>query len=310
MRRHVSYRTGPFPGRLKTNYAPVVETLIDLYPGTIIDGAREIIDYDIELLRPLSPRRWVRPYIRFGLEGLLPFEPYPLDHAFPLLEWGLNWSIATSAHHHLMFHAAAMERDGRALLLPAVPGSGKSTLSAALAHRGWRLLSDEFGLIAPTTGQVVPLPRAVALKNASIDIIKRFAPEAHLGPVFPKTRKGDVAHMRPPGGEPATTTRTRGAPLGSLSPLPRGSRTNAAADLQIFGLHPPRLQLLQLPSSRRHRLSHAGGSHPTLRLLQLRVRQPGRRYCDARTDAVSLECADGSHPQSAGRGSSGPLGSP
>lgn len=71
-------------------------------------------------------------------------------------------------------------------------------MSAALAYRGWRFLSDEFGLISPTTGDVLPLPRAVPLKNRSIAVIREYLPEAFLGPLFPNTRKGDVAHLRPP----------------------------------------------------------------------------------------------------------------
>jgi HprK-related kinase A len=91
-----------------------------------------------------------------------------------------------------------VERGGQALLLPATPGAGKSTLCAGLAWRGWRLLSDEFGLVRRPQGDLFPLPRAVPLKNESIAVIRSFAPEAFLGPLFPKTRKGDVSHMRPP----------------------------------------------------------------------------------------------------------------
>jgi hypothetical protein len=35
----------------------------------------------------------------------------------------------------------------------------------------------------------------VALKNESIGVIRAFAPQALLGPDFPKTRKGTVAHL-------------------------------------------------------------------------------------------------------------------
>jgi HprK-related kinase A len=83
------------------------------------------------------------------------------------------------------------------VLLPAVPGSGKTTLTAALVSRGFRLLSDEFGVVSLRTGMVLPLVRPPALKNASIDIIKAFAPGVALGPSFPGTRKGTVAHVAP-----------------------------------------------------------------------------------------------------------------
>ena len=64
------------------------------------------------------------------------------------------------------------------MLLPAAPGSGKTTLCAGLSLRGWRLLSDEFGLIRPGTTDLVPVPRPMALKNESIDVIRQFDREA------------------------------------------------------------------------------------------------------------------------------------
>lgn len=194
----ISYRTGPFLISLETDFPPLIETRRWLYPGTEEPSTGQIVDFYIALTRPLSPRHWLNPTILFRLEDATPFEPYPLDHAFPLLEWGLNWCIATQAHQYLMLHSAVVERNGSALILPALPGSGKSTLCAALANSGWRLLSDEFGLLEPITGTILPLPRAVPLKNRSIEVIRQFSPRAYLGPVFEKTRKGTVAHMRPP----------------------------------------------------------------------------------------------------------------
>ena len=106
------------------------------------------------------------------------FNPLPAEQAFPLLEWGLNWCVATQCHQYLILHAAVLERGGRALIMPAPPGSGKSTLCAALVARGWRLFSDELALIEIGGGQIVPLPRPISLKNESIDrIISGFWPE-------------------------------------------------------------------------------------------------------------------------------------
>ena len=116
----------------------------------------------------------------------------------PLFEWGLNWCIARRAHQNLMLHSAVVEKNGRAIILPAFPGSGKSTLSAALGLCGWRFLSDEFGLVRSCDGLLHPMPRPVPLKNESIQVIQEFATSAVIGPLFPKTRKGSVAHLKSP----------------------------------------------------------------------------------------------------------------
>jgi len=160
--------------------------------------APAIADFHVRLSQPGGLHRWWHPQVEFLLDGNAPFMPYPLDHAFPLFEWGLNWSIAMQAHQFLMLHSAVVERNGRAMLLPAWPGCGKSTLCAALVSRGWRLFSDEFGLVRHENGNLVPMPRPLPLKNDSINVIRDFAPDAELGPEFHGTRKGTVAHLRSP----------------------------------------------------------------------------------------------------------------
>jgi HprK-related kinase A len=139
-----------------------------------------------------------RRLVRFSVDGIVPHEDLPAEQALAVLEWGINLVIAFRFHSFLMLHSAVVERHGKALLLPAWPGHGKTTLCTALVHRGWRLLSDEFGLLRQGTTQLVPIPRPMPLKNESIGIIRKFAPEAELGPEIPNTRKGTVAHVRPP----------------------------------------------------------------------------------------------------------------
>jgi hypothetical protein len=48
------------------------------------------------------------------------------DQTYPMFEWGLNWCIASHAHSFLVIHATVVERGGRAMVLPAPPGSGKA----------------------------------------------------------------------------------------------------------------------------------------------------------------------------------------
>jgi HprK-related kinase A len=116
----------------------------------------------------------------------------------PFTEWGLNWCICSYAHQFLMFHSGVVEKAGRAAILAGPPGSGKSTLCAALLARGWRLLSDELALLDPARARLLPIPRPVALKGASIGLIEELLPHLGIGRVFPHTEKGTLAHLRPP----------------------------------------------------------------------------------------------------------------
>ena len=154
-------------------------------------------DLHIDLRRPRGLRRWIRPQVLFQCDSQVPFDPFPADTALPLLEWGANWLIGRRFNNLLILHAGVVERDGFALVMPALPGSGKSTLTAALSLRGWRLLSDEFGAFDLQRRVFRPALKPVALKNNSIGVIRAFEPGVELGPEFAKTRKGTVAHLAP-----------------------------------------------------------------------------------------------------------------
>jgi HprK-related kinase A len=164
----------------------------------VIDGEGGFADFHIGLEQPKGIRRWVQPQVIFAFDGQYPFKPLPVSQAYPVFEWGLNWCVANHYHRFVAVHAAVLERGGLAVVLPGEPGAGKSTLSAALTNRGWRLLSDEMALFFPGTNRLTPIPRPVCLKNQSIDVIRSFAPNAAIGEAYRDTRKGDVAHMRAP----------------------------------------------------------------------------------------------------------------
>lgn len=192
-------RTGPFSFRLRSRIPLVAEGLAELYGQFEVRNAHEAFaDFHVSVNPPANLRRWLRPQAAFSFDGVRPFKPLPRDQAFPMLEWGLNWCVSTQAHHYLIIHAAVVEKNGLAAILPAPPGSGKSTLTAGLVLSGWRLLSDELTLIDRTTGLIQPLPRPVSLKNQSIGVIRQFDPAAYINRPSHDTVKGTVAHMRPP----------------------------------------------------------------------------------------------------------------
>lgn len=219
----VRVRIGPFVTRVRSPHAALASALHHAYAHHHLDDDA-FADFDVSIVRPRGIRRFLRPQANFLLDGHPLFEPYPERLTMPFFEWGLNWCLAGSLHDHLVVHAAVLERGGRVLVMPAKPGTGKSTLCTALAHRGWRLFSDEMALLRPSDGTIEPIPRPIALKGDSIGVIRAFVPEAEIGVLWPDTVKGTVAYVRPPGdavaraAEPALPawivfpTWTRGAP--------------------------------------------------------------------------------------------------
>jgi HprK-related kinase A len=193
----LAIRTGPVAFRLRCELPAVRDFIAMAYAEHPVLEASDFCDHPVELRRVKGLRHWVRPQIRVHHDHAPIFEPMPLGHETPLLEWALNWCVSAHAHQYVVIHAAAIERDGRAIIMPAPPGSGKSTLCAALIHRGWRLLSDELALLSLEDGAIHALARPVSLKNQSIDIIQRFEPRAVLSSRTHDTAKGTVALMKP-----------------------------------------------------------------------------------------------------------------
>ena len=189
--------TGAYRCRVQSDIPAIADELAQLYQHHRLVAAEDFIDFHVKVRRSGGLRRWIRPQALFSVDEVEPFTPLPLAQALPMIEWGLNWCVTAYTHDVLILHAAAVAKNGRAVILPAPPGSGKSTLCAALVNRGWRLLSDELTILRLDTGSIQALARPVNLKNASIDIIRRYAPEAYLTPPVHDTTKGTVALMAP-----------------------------------------------------------------------------------------------------------------
>lgn len=183
--------------RIRSDLQELAVPLKVVYGSFSLETPGGVCDVSATLRRKRGLRRFVRPQLEILIDGVVDFQPFPVDTPLPLLEWGMNYALAQRASWCLLLHAGVVERHGRAILLPAMPGAGKSTLTAALASRGFRLLSDEFGVVGFDDSCMTPLLRPIALKNQSIDVIAQFAPDAVLGPRYPKTHKGTVAHMAP-----------------------------------------------------------------------------------------------------------------
>jgi len=218
----------PFVVRIRSDVASLADDLALMYGEFALHAADDFCDFHVEVMHARGLRRWFKPLAEFSSDGARSFVPLPAQQCYTMLEWGLNWCVAAHAHQYLLIHAAVIERGGQAVILPAPPGSGKSTLCAGLVHRGWRLLSDELALLDMDSGLVHGMARPVNLKNGSIAAIRDFVPEAILTAPVPNTNKGTVALMQAPA-DAARRVREPAAPAWIVLP---SYRAGAAAELQ------------------------------------------------------------------------------
>ena len=71
----------------------------------------------------------------------------------------------------LVFHAAAVTRDGMTLALPASSGSGKTTLAAWLVRRGFNYLTDELVHVPSGSRRIAAFTRPYNFKRPAFELI-------------------------------------------------------------------------------------------------------------------------------------------
>lgn len=98
----------------------------------------------------------------------------------------VNDFVARTTTDVVLHAAAAQAPDGKVVVLPSPPGSGKSTLVAGLAQRGWTYLGDESATIRSRDLSVVPYPKPLDLDSTSLSAL-RLDPTGH-----PTTKARDL----------------------------------------------------------------------------------------------------------------------
>jgi len=125
-----------------------------------------------------------------------------LDHLAP----GIQRELLIEAYERsgclLGVHAGAVGSGGRCILLPGQPGSGKSTLTAALMHSGYTYLTDELALVMRQGHAVHGLPVSLGLKSGAWDALSSRFPEIAELPTHRQADGTSVRYLRPRGTQP------------------------------------------------------------------------------------------------------------
>ncbi len=189
---------GAISVRVRSQLPEFAEVLHAVYPEFPLAPPDAYADTTVELRPVRGVRRVLRPLATLEIDGIDPFGTFPRPESLPQFEWGVNWAFANMFNAYLLLHAGSLDVHGAGVLLVAQPGSGKSTLTAAMVGRGARLLSDEFGVVRTEDLALLPIVKPIALKNESIGVIRAWSPDAVFGPEFPNTRKGLLTHRAVP----------------------------------------------------------------------------------------------------------------
>lgn len=197
MRHGIRIAVGPVQFRIGSDWAEPIAALERLYAGYPKNDDRPA-DATVRLFAARPWRRWLRPSVHIGGDFVVPDAlPLPLSMGLLAAEMGMNLQVALGWRRHMLLHASAVAKDGRAVILSGESGSGKSTLAALLGESDWRLMGDEFTLIDPEGGDAFAFPRAVSLKNEAIAEVAARVDPARLGPLLAGTPKGDIRHLIP-----------------------------------------------------------------------------------------------------------------
>lgn len=166
--QHTHYQIGAIALRVRTD-AP--ELLTDF--NRLLEGSRVLTPPRRPLaIEVRSRRRRGRVTAMIRSPGTRPRVVETGRTFLPALLAYLDQLVIQRCPDLFILHAAAVERGGVAVVLPAGSGTGKSTLAAALLVRGWRYLTDELTLIDPLTLQVHPFPRPLSIKQTGFDLVR------------------------------------------------------------------------------------------------------------------------------------------
>jgi len=132
---------------------------------------------------------------RDGIEVARETLPHSIRHA-------LVFEIAKISYPELRWliflHAGAI-RDGEGcVLLPGLPGCGKSTLTAALVHRGFQYVAEDIVPISRKGHLVAPVQTRIWLREGGWQALSREIPELQALPGSPRWGR-EVRYLTPPG---------------------------------------------------------------------------------------------------------------
>jgi hypothetical protein len=126
------------------------------------DRSPEPRSYVVEIGEDRRPR-FVGPAGERSLDRRI-----PAVHAYNLIVTDLLGTV----DRHFVFHATAVSREDRALVVSGPSTFGKTTLAVHLAGRGFRLLADDITAVERSSSRVLPFHRPLHLRPGTRETLE------------------------------------------------------------------------------------------------------------------------------------------
>jgi len=142
-----------------------------------------------------------RRYTIFGVTLEIGFQNADLEamvHPLCALIHEIICLIHPQKNQMTVIHASAVRNDTCGIIFPALGGSGKSTLTAALIRSGFDYLGDDVVPVENQHQHAVAVPLSLCLKSGSWPVLSSYYPELKETPAYRRYYK-DVKYIHPPG---------------------------------------------------------------------------------------------------------------
>jgi hypothetical protein len=126
----------------------------------------------------------------------------------PQVKFELLSRAIQKQNHILQLHAGAVVAKGRLVLLPAKPGSGKTSLTARLIALGCAYFSDEVVLLERGSGRIRPVPMSLCVKRGGVALLEKYFPGLRELPEHDRQDNIKVRYLPPPSASMVPEDRT------------------------------------------------------------------------------------------------------
>jgi Coenzyme PQQ synthesis protein D (PqqD) len=121
-----------------------------------------------------------------------------VNELMPAVIQSLVRGVLDRGRYAIAFHASAVRRNGRCILMPASSGAGKSTLCAALLDSGFEFVSDDVVLLDGTGPGLRGMPLPLGLKEGSWPVLQTRFPSMGALKVHVRPDGKLVKYLAPP----------------------------------------------------------------------------------------------------------------